>query len=549
MTGCQFDTESSSGGPLVIWLDEITEQELAFVGDKSLNLARVRRLDISMPESLGEADPLELVVDGADSGGPTVSGRASAVTSGPGIAVPDAFVLTTHLASHLLSVGELKADLVRLADRQAAGELSLADYSRRAAEQISSLRMSPQTRRLIEEAYSRLLAESSATRHGGGPDDDVEAEPVLVAVRSNAVGEDRPGTSFAGQFDSVLSVSSADELIDAYLKVLASSFSLRALSYRLALSATDSAPRSQRSTPGPALEMDPIAPLTSMSVLVQRMVRSDLGLAGVMITSAPDPKTSVPPEAAGTTPGEPRPSPVTIIEVARGTGQMIVGGAVTPETHVLRSGAADSLPANPILEASTAALLQQWGQALEVEFSSAVEVEWALDARTAELAVVQVRPVTGWEGGPEQEPVVPDKRLLPLARGVAIGTATVEGAAVVVDDPTTLFEDDAANDLPEDFVLVVATTSPEWVPLMRLAAALVTDVGGRGSHAAIVCRELGLPAVLGCGDATIALRPFSSVGSHQGSAFSSDRSAPGTRPRARVVVVDCTDGATGTVYG
>ncbi|HTN99254.1 MAG TPA: PEP/pyruvate-binding domain-containing protein, partial [Microthrixaceae bacterium] len=516
LTGEMNDGASSDSGGLVVWLDEINEDHPGSVGHKSVNLARVRRL-----ASLGQGS----------------------------IVVPDGFVVTTRATVDLLDGSGHLAELKRLWGGHVSGELDVRSFSTAALNLFGDLSIPDWLRSAIGESYERMPL--------GPPGDE-----LLLAVRSNAVMEDSIGTSYAGQFESVLGVATIDDLLAAYLDVIRSSLTQRVLSYQQAVGQT---------TLGP----------TGMSVLVQRMVRSDRGSAGVVISSTPGFRP-IGPDATDLrsadldSTGSHLRERVTTIEVVRGTAEVIVGGSVNPESLTVRmsdrsvwrdatrpapesaskesspagSGTDGSTPDSPapdsstsnvtsILDDATALALGELAQILEVEFGSPVEVEWARDDRSDELAVVQVRPIPAGahvdsRGHARTVAGTHISGLTALAQGLAIGTGQVSGPAVVVDDPRALLESDDLGKLPDEFILVVSTTSPEWVPLMRLASALVTDHGGRGSHAAIVCREIGLPAVLGCGSATSALRA------------EPDQSAIWP---SRHVVVDCEDGGRGVVYG
>ncbi|MGB6056874.1 MAG: PEP/pyruvate-binding domain-containing protein [Microthrixaceae bacterium] len=497
-TGQGFD-----GTPLVIWLDEIAIGDTAIAGHKSVNLSRVR--------AMAEVATMTL----AEPAGPGQPDHST-------IAVPDGFVVTTRASSELLKAEGLRGELDRLGAQHLSGAISARGYSDAARGLVAEASVPGELRSAISKAYDRLSLSSGVGE-------------LVVAVRSSAAMEDSIGASFAGQFDSVLGVRTIDELFQAYLKVIASSLSLRALSYRKAVSGQLGRPgRLER--PG-----DLVRSVSEMSVLVQRMVRSDRGSAGVVMTSVADPE-------------EPHISePVTVLEVVPGTGEGVVGGATNPESLVVRlaDNTVTRTPSSPpesvsILADAIALELAGWGRLLEVEFGSPVQIEWARDGVTGELAVVQVRPIpdpTEAVGLEHSRSTVELKSgLKVLTRGLAIGSGVVSGPAVVVDDPLDLLAGDEVDHLPEQFILVVATTSPEWVPLMRLASALVTDYGGRGSHAAIVCRELALPAVLGCGDATNLLRT-------EKPQLDGDRAVQPEDRAFRPVVVICDERAGGEVWG
>ena len=333
-----------------------------------------------------------------------------------------------------------------------------------------------------------------------------------VAVRSSATAEDLPTASFAGQHASILGVEGVEDLLVAYRACLASLFTDRAVSYR------DLHGFDHRRV--------------ALSVGVQQMVRSDLGAAGVMFTCDPD--TGFP--------------GVVVVDAVWGTGESVVGGQVEADrTLVLRRGGLSVLPTRvgskrfrsvrgddgrstlvpngpavagaPVLGVAEARQLAAWAEAVETHFGTAMDMEWAKDGETGSLWVVQARPETVASRADllrYDEVVVRGEGRL-LVSGQAVGRSAASGTVRVLTGPHE------AGRFGDGDVLVAELTDPDWVPVMRRAAAVVTDRGGGTSHAAIVSRELGLPAVLGCGDATTALADGS------------------------VVTVSCVEGGTGLV--
>ncbi|MGE3984767.1 MAG: phosphoenolpyruvate synthase [Dehalococcoidia bacterium] len=318
-----------------------------------------------------------------------------------------------------------------------------------------------------------------------------------VAVRSSATAEDLPGVSFAGQHESYLNVVGEDALIDSCRRCFASLFTDRAITYR------------------DEMGFDHLK--VYVSVGVQRMIHSDRSGAGVMFT-------------LDTESGFPN---VVSISAAWGLGESIVQGAVIPDTYTVFKPPLDDRGLTPIIEKvpgakeskvvyaengagtvtvetskaeraslvlSDAEVLQlaRWAVAIERHYGTPMDIEWAKDADSGELFIVQARPET-----------VQSKRTAAsmktytlleqgerIVTGLSIGEAIATGRACVIANV-----EDIGRFVP-GCVLVAETTSPDWVPIMKQAAAIVTNQGGRTSHAAIVSRELGIPAVVGTGSAT-----------------------------------------------
>lgn len=329
--------------------------------------------------------------------------------------------------------------------------------------------------------------------------DRAGADAVDVAVRSSATAEDLPDASFAGQQESFLNIRGEDALIDACRRCYASLFTDRAISYR-------------RAKGFDSLKV-------ALSIGVQRMVRSDLGGSGVMFTI--DTETGF--------------DKVVLINAAWGLGENVVQGAVDPDEYQVFKPLLPDAALAPIVEKTVGAKAQKmiyaaegagpttrnvptskaeraayvlgddeiltlarWACTIEEHYGLPMDIEWAKDGATGELFVVQARPETvqsrrGAEGFATYR--IRSKGRT-LATGLSIGDAVVAGRVCVIEDAGDIgrFVDGA--------VLVTRTTDPDWVPIMKRAAAIVTDHGGRTSHAAIVSRELGLPAIVGTGDAT-----------------------------------------------
>lgn len=320
-----------------------------------------------------------------------------------------------------------------------------------------------------------------------------------VAVRSSATAEDLPDASFAGQQESYLNVRGEMALLDACRKCFASLYTNRAISYR---------------------EQKGFADVNVyLSVGVQKMVRSDRGAAGVMFSIDSD--TGFP--------------GVIVINAAYGLGENVVKGVVNPdEFRVCKAlvGQSDAVPIigrelgdkdlmmvysdrdhesvinlpTPIEKSRVFCItdsqimkLSQWAVGIENHYGKAMDIEWALDGQTGELAILQARPETVHSQASATSLVtakITGKRPAPILKALGIGSSIANGKVMVIRNLSE------AKKFKPGRILVTSVTDPDWVPLMKSAAGLITDHGGRTSHAAIVSRELGVPAVIGTGTAT-----------------------------------------------
>ncbi|TCC21582.1 phosphoenolpyruvate synthase [Kribbella sindirgiensis] len=321
-----------------------------------------------------------------------------------------------------------------------------------------------------------------------------------VAVRSSATAEDLPDASFAGQQETFLNVRNLAELLDACRRCYASLFTDRAISYR-----------EERGFDHAAV---------ALSIGVQRMVRSDLGSSGVMFTLDSD----------SGFPG------VVQISAAWGLGESVVSGQVDPDEYlvfkpkilwddlrpilsrrlgskeikvVYGSGGGTTTVATspdergrPALDDDDVLRLARWGLAVENHYGRPMDIEWAKDGRTGELFLVQARPETVQTR--REAAALRSYRLKETGRelvtGLAVGEAIADGRVCLLDSPADI------GRFVDGSILVTRITDPDWEPIMRRAAAIVTDHGGRTSHAAIVSRELGVPAIVGTASATTDLR-------------------------------------------
>ncbi len=433
-------------------------------------------------------------------GGKTASLAELSRALGPrGVRVPGGFAITAAAYWALLDSARLRPRLAELFEGLAPGDVNdLSARAKSARAWILGTPLPADVWRDIREAYVEL---------SNGIDAD-------VAVRSSATAEDLPEASFAGQQETFLHVRGLGLLEDAVRRCFASLYTDRAVAYRM----------------DHGIGHESVA----LSVAVQHMVRADLGSAGVMFTL--DTETGF--------------RDVVTIEAAWGIGEGLVQGDVDPDSFcvfkpTLRAGKrailrrrvgakqtrvvyADS-PAGPQTRAEPVAdewrarlcltddevlTLARWALWAEEHYSARagtprpMDLEWAKDGRTGLLYLLQARPETVEARRPVSavlERAVLKREGQVLARGRSVGRAIAAGPPRVVRDVRQL-------DLVRDGdVLVAEMTTPDWEPVLRRVAAVVTDRGGRTCHAAIVARELGIPAVVGTGEGTRVLAHASAV--------------------------------------
>jgi pyruvate,water dikinase len=408
--------------------------------------------------------------------------------AGRGVRVPPGFATTADAYWRYVRENKLEeAVRARLADLD-AGRAALHETGEAIRRAFLRGEWPEETAVSIRAAYREL-----SERSGGAEID--------VAVRSSATAEDLPDASFAGQQETFLNIRGEVDLLDACRRCYASLFTDRAISYRKARG------------------FDHMK--VALSVGVQKMVRSDLGGAGVMFSI--DTETGYP--------------DLVVIDGAWGLGENVVQGAVDPDEYqvfkpllaepelspiiekklgskarkMIYGGAGEGATRNVptslaerrawVLSDPETLQLARWACVIEDHYGTSMDMEWARDGEDGPLFIVQARPETVQSrreaGGFRRYRM--ERKGKRLVSGLSIGDAIVSGRVCLLRSVEEIdrFEDGS--------VLVTEMTDPDWVPIMKRAAAIVTDHGGRTSHAAIVSRELGLPAVVGAGDATDAL--------------------------------------------
>ncbi|MFN3324270.1 MAG: phosphoenolpyruvate synthase [Bryobacteraceae bacterium] len=407
-----------------------------------------------------------------------------------GVRVPDGFATTAAAYWAFLDHNNLRTRIAAEVEAMASGSRTLGETGEALRRMFLQSEMPPEIAAQIRQAYREL------SRRYGRQNTD-------VAVRSSATAEDLPEASFAGQQETFLNVTGESELINACRRCFSSLFTDRAIAYR---------------------ERQGFAHTEiALSVGVQKMVRSDQAGAGVMFTI--DTETGFP--------------KVVVINAAWGLGESVVKGTVNPDEYIVFKPLlgsrrkvipiVDKTPGSKehkliyaeggpeptrtvdtidierksfVLEDREILQLARWAVVVEKHYGRPMDLEWAKDGMSGDLYIVQARPETV-----QSRKVSESLRTYKLketgrrlASGAAIGQGIVAGKARVLHDPLKVEE------FEEGSILVTEMTDPDWVPLMKRAAAIVTDSGGRTSHAAIVSRELGVPAIVGTGKATTALK-------------------------------------------
>ncbi len=458
-----------------VWFDQLTMKDVGLVGGKNASL-----------------------------------GEMISHLSQTGVNVPMGFATTTKAYQEFLMANQLMDRINHLLN-----ELNIDDINALAAvgKTIRSWMLNatlPDTfLSAISKAYDTLIA-TSGNHHD-----------LSFAVRSSATAEDLADASFAGQQETLLNVRGLDQIIAAIKVVFASLYNDRAIAYRVHQN----------------FQHDKVY----LSAGIQKMVRSDLGASGVMFTL--DTESGF--------------RDVIFITATYGLGETIVQGTVNPdEFYVHKRGLTTGHPAILSRRLGTKAIEMVYSnnksttntftitrdvemerrmrfslsdtqvealarQALIIEqhYGRPMDIEWALDGLDKQLYIVQARPETvESRAGPVLEHFKLSDKGTQLAEGRAIGNKIGQGIARLI------MHIDQMHEIQSGDVLVTDMTDPDWEPIMKRAAAIVTNRGGRTCHAAIIAREMGIPAVVGCGDATEKIN------------------------KGTAITVSCAEGDTGYVY-
>ena len=405
--------------------------------------------------------------------------------AGAGVSVPNGFATTAHAYREFLAHENL-ADRINqaLAVLDVEDVNALAKTGAEIRSWIIDTPFQPALDKAIEDAFAKMTADNAGMK---------------VAVRSSATAEDLPDASFAGQQETFLNISGIENVKHAIKEVFASLFNDRAISYRV--------------HQGFAHE------LVALSAGIQRMVRSETGAAGVTFTM--DTESGF--------------RDVVFVTAAYGLGETVVQGAVNPDefyvhkptldagrpavlrrtrgSKLIKMVYADSskpgrsvetVDVDPaerrqfcVTDAEVESLARQ-ALIIEKHYGRPMDIEWARDGDDGQLYIVQARPETvqSQQDGRQMERFVLKEKSEVLAQGRAIGQKIGQGTVRLVKDISRMDEVQPGD------VLVTDMTDPDWEPVMKRASAIVTNRGGRTCHAAIIARELGIPAVVGCGDAT-----------------------------------------------
>lgn len=392
-----------------------------------------------------------------------------------GIKIPNGFATTAKAYHYFLESTGLKDKIKKIL--KGLNTHDVKDLVERAAEVrklIEAAELPKDFAQEIIEAY-RELSKSYKTKN------------LHVAIRSSATAEDLPDASFAGQQETFLNVSGEKEILVAVKKCIASLFTGRAISYRV------------------DKKFDHFS--IGLSVGVQKMIRADVGSSGVMFTIDTESgfKNAV------------------LINSIFGLGENIVQGRVTPdEFYVFKTTGAIisrtlnkknikmvydlqgknpvknvAIPANeqlkPSLNDKQVIQLAKWGMVIEEHYKKAMDIEFALDGETNELFIIQARPET--VQSQRSQLVIENYKL--VKKGKIITSGQSVGSKIGAGLANRLMNIKDINTFKPGQVLVTDMTDPDWEPIMKIAAAIVTDKGGRTCHAAIVSRELGIPCVVG----------------------------------------------------
>lgn len=409
--------------------------------------------------------------------------------SGEGVKIPNGFAITAPAFWDFLKSNNLDKEIFSiLKDLKVADVESLERAGALIRSKIIKATIPENVAKEIIIAYRQLSAES---KENNGTD---------VAVRSSATAEDLPTASFAGQQESYLNIRGEEKLLESVRRCYASLYTNRAIAYRVHKGFRHE--------------------LVALSAGVQKMVRSDKSTAGVMFTL--DTESGF--------------EKVILINASWGLGETVVKGRVNPDQFfifkdtleqgfrsiisrrlgskevklIYRQGDSEDGSSTKQVRVNTAERkklclndddvlqLSKWGLAIEKHYGHPQDIEWAKDGHSGELYIVQARPETIHRRTRQNiiEEYILERRGRVLVKGLAIGEKIGQGKARVLNGIKEM------KHFKKGEVLITRVTDPDWEPIMRMAGAIVTEQGGKTSHAAIVSRELGVPCVVGTGNAT-----------------------------------------------
>jgi pyruvate, water dikinase len=452
----------------ILWFDQINKDDIPFVGGKNANLGEMYQKLVNTPGNLFPDERLQ---------------------------VPFGFAVTAYAYRCFIAKNELDKKIHEVLQGLNTADIKkLEEVGEKIRTMIISAAFPDDMKSSIVSSYQELNKRLN------------ERENVDVAVRSSATAEDLPDASFAGQQESYLNIKGEYALLEAIKKSFASLFTNRAISYRV------------------DRKFDHFK--VALSCAVQKMVRSDRGASGVMFTL--DTESGF--------------RNVVLINGAWGLGEFVVKGVVTPDEFMvfkptLKKGfraiiskklgtkekkliystegtsPTRTVPVNVVeqkqyvLSDDQIVKLAKWGMIIENHYQKPMDIEWAYDGETKQLFIVQARPET--VQSKKNTMIIEEYVLLEkgkvLVEGASVGRKIGQGKARFIKDPSQL------ESFKKGEVLVAEITDPDWEPIMKIAGAIVTNSGGRTSHAAIVSRELGIPAVVGCGNATTVLQTGNEV--------------------------------------
>ena len=456
--------EDQREGKFVLWFSEIGKTDVHLVGGKNANLGE-------MYQNLTNAE--------------------SKTFPGEKISVPFGFAVTAAAYAYFIKENALDAKIREaLSDLDTHNMKQLEEKGDTVRQLILKAKFPADLEAEIKTAFAEL-----------GKKLKLSVADLDVAVRSSATAEDLPDASFAGQQESYLNIRGDENLLEAIKEAFSSLFTNRAISYRV------------------DQKFDHFA--VKLSVAVQKMARSDRGVSGVMFTL--DTESGF--------------KDMILINAAWGLGEFVVKGIVTPDEFkvfkpTLKKGfkaiiskrigskekkliygegknATKEVPVTAedrhrfTLTDDQILKLAKWGAIIEEHYQRPMDIEWAFDGNDKSLYIVQARPETVQARKDVkvlEEFVMEEKNGKIICQGAAVGAKIGSGKARYIKDATHL------DEFQKGEVLVTDITDPDWEPIMKIASAIVTNKGGRTSHAAIVSRELGIPAIVGCGNATEVLK-------------------------------------------